>query len=43
MLLVNLKDKNMVGNKIELLCELLDISLNKNAILGDKSALTLRY
>ena len=40
LLLVNLRDKNITGNKVELLCELVDISLNKNAILGDKSALT---
>jgi len=40
LLLVNLRDNNITGNKVELLCELVDISLNKNAIIGDKSALT---
>ena len=40
LLLVNLRNKNITGNKIELICELVDISLNKNAVLGDKSALS---
>ena len=40
LLLVNLRDKNITGNKVELICELVEISLNKNAVLGDKSALT---
>ena len=40
LLFVNLRNKNITGNKIELICELVDISLNKNAVLGDKSALS---
>ena len=38
--LVNLKTKNITGSKVELICEEVGISLNKNAVYGDKSALT---
>lgn len=38
--LVNLKTKNITGSKVELVCEEVGISLNKNAVFGDKSALT---
>lgn len=38
-ILVNLKNKGLSGNKVEKLCEMINISLNKNAIKGDKSAL----
>jgi len=38
--LVDLKSKELTGSKMELLCELVDISLNKNCIYGDKNAMT---
>jgi glycine hydroxymethyltransferase len=38
--LVNLRNKDLTGSKIEYLCELVDISLNKNCIAGDKNALS---
>lgn len=38
--LVNLKNKDLTGSKIEYLCELVDISLNKNCIPGDKNAMS---
>jgi glycine hydroxymethyltransferase len=38
--LINLKNKDLTGSKIEYLCELVDISLNKNCIAGDKNALS---
>jgi glycine hydroxymethyltransferase len=38
--LVNLRNKNLTGSKIEYLCELVDISLNKNCIAGDKNAMS---
>jgi glycine hydroxymethyltransferase len=38
--LVNLKNKELTGSKIEYLCELVDISLNKNCIVGDKNAMS---
>ena len=37
-ILVNLKNKNITGSKIEKICEYIDISLNKNSVIGDKSA-----
>lgn len=37
--LVDLKSKDLTGSKMELLCEMVDISLNKNCIYGDKNAL----
>jgi len=37
--LVNLKNKNVSGSKLEKLCELVDISLNKNTVYGDKNPL----
>ena len=39
-ILVNLKNKDITGSKVELVCEEVGISLNKNAVYGDKSALT---
>jgi len=39
-ILINLRNKGITGSKIEKLCEKCDISLNKNAILGDKSAIS---
>ena len=37
--LVNVKDKGLSGNKVEKVCELVNISINKNSIFGDTSAL----
>ena len=37
---LNLRNKNLTGSKIEYLCELVDISLNKNCIAGDKNAMS---
>lgn len=39
LLLVDLRDKNVSGSKVEKLCELADISINKNSVKGDKSAM----
>jgi glycine hydroxymethyltransferase len=39
LLLVNLKSKGITGNKVEYLCELVDISLNKNCVAGDQNAM----
>ena len=36
---MNLKNKGISGNKLELICELSDISINKNSVFGDTSAL----
>ena len=38
--LVNLRNKGITGSKIEKICELVDISINKNTVLGDKSPLS---
>jgi glycine hydroxymethyltransferase len=38
--LVNLRNKNLTGSKMEYLCEVVDISLNKNCIAGDKNAMS---
>jgi len=40
LLLINLRDKNITGSKVEYILEKLDISVNKNAIIGDKSAMS---
>ncbi len=40
LILVNLKNKDITGSKMEYLCELVDISLNKNCIYGDKNAMS---
>ena len=40
LLLVDLRDKGVSGSKIEKLCELANISINKNSVPGDKSALS---
>ena len=40
LILVDLRDKNISGSKIEYICELANISINKNSVPGDKSALT---
>ncbi|ANB13685.1 glycine hydroxymethyltransferase SHM2 [Sugiyamaella lignohabitans] len=39
MVLVSLRDKGIDGARIETVCELINIALNKNSIPGDKSAL----
>ena len=39
LVLVDLKNKGISGSKLELICELVDISINKNSVYGDKSAL----
>ena len=38
LVLVNLKSRGITGSKVEKLCERVDISINKNAVFGDKSA-----
>ena len=40
LLLVDLRDKQVSGSKIEKICELVNISINKNSVPGDKSALS---
>lgn len=40
LILVNLRSKNITGSKIERICELANISINKNSVFGDKSALS---
>lgn len=39
MVLLNLKDKQIDGARVEAVCEKINIALNKNSIPGDKSAL----
>lgn len=39
MVLVSLRDKGIDGARVETVCELMNIALNKNSIPGDKSAL----
>ena len=39
LLLVDLREKGISGSKVEYLCEKVDISLNKNSVFGDKSAI----
>ncbi len=38
LILVNLRKHEISGSKIEKICELVNISINKNSIIGDKSA-----
>ena len=40
LLLMNLRPLGLTGSKVEKLCELCNISLNKNTVYGDKSALS---
>lgn len=40
LLLLNLRNKGITGSKIEKICEMVDISLNKNSVFGDKSAIS---
>jgi len=39
LILLILRNKNLTGSKVEKICEAVNISLNKNAVPGDKSAL----
>jgi len=39
-ILIDLNNKNITGSKIEKLCEKVNISINKNSVPGDKSALS---
>ena len=40
LVLVNLKPLGLTGSKVEKVCELVGISVNKNTVYGDKSALS---
>ena len=40
LVLLNLNPLHITGSKIEKLCEKVDISINKNSVVGDKSALS---
>jgi len=37
--LLNVRDKGLTGSKVEKVCDLASITVNKNMIVGDKSAL----
>ncbi|KAF4647501.1 Cytochrome B translational activator protein cbs2, partial [Perkinsus chesapeaki] len=39
LMLVDLKNKGVNGSKVEKVCELASITLNKNTVPGDKSAM----
>ena len=39
-MLIDLRYKNITGSKVEYILEKVNISVNKNAIIGDKSALS---
>tara|TARA_B100001059_G_scaffold236678_1_gene288980 strand:- start:6491 stop:7816 length:1326 start_codon:yes stop_codon:yes gene_type:complete len=38
--LINLRNKKLTGSKVEKVCELCNISVNKNTVFGDKNALS---
>ena len=40
LMLINTKARGLTGSKVEKLCDALHITLNKNTIVGDKSATT---
>jgi len=40
LMLINVKARGLTGSKVEKLCDALHITLNKNTIVGDKSAAT---
>ena len=40
LVLCDLRNKNITGSKVEKICEFVDISINKNSVPGDKSALS---
>jgi len=39
LILMNVRDVGLTGSKVEKICEWLDISLNKNSLYGDQSAM----
>lgn len=39
-MLINVKARGLTGSKVEKLCDAVHITLNKNTIVGDKSATT---
>tara|TARA_B100000123_G_scaffold269728_1_gene246353 strand:- start:849 stop:2171 length:1323 start_codon:yes stop_codon:yes gene_type:complete len=39
-ILIDLRNLGLTGSKVEKLCEKVDISLNKNSVFGDKSAIS---
>ena len=41
LILICLRNKGLTGSKVEKICELVGISLNKNAVYGDKNAMIL--
>ena len=40
LILCDLRNKNITGSKVEKICDYVNISLNKNSVAGDKSALS---
>ena len=40
LMLINVKERGLTGSKVEKLCDALHITLNKNTIVGDRSATT---
>lgn len=40
LMLINLKARGLTGSKMEKICDALHITVNKNTIVGDKSAVT---
>ena len=40
LILIDLRNKNITGSKVEYLCDQINISLNKNSVFGDKSAIS---
>eukprot|EP00667_Euglena_gracilis_P007471 EG_transcript_7542 len=40
LLLVNLRPQNITGSKVEKMCDAIHITVNKNSVVGDKSAVT---
>ena len=40
LLLINLRNRGITGSKVEKICEEVEISLNKNSVFGDKSAIS---
>lgn len=40
MLVMNVRDLGLTGSKMERICDAVHITLNKNTIMGDKSAVT---
>ena len=40
LIMMNVRDRGLTGSKLEKLCDAIHITLNKNTIIGDKSAVT---